>query len=137
MHDQIYKLLKTNEYDIYENPNVSDKEIKKIAEMIAVDKSVDLQELFDLSKASSKFCWLNYLNILEKLPKEDRVRGIPVLFVLLQDGNWPTFQKTMELFETFDKKTVETYLDKYMVQACAEDDEMWLSNLHLLAKNLK
>ena len=50
---------------------------------------------------------------------------------------WLTFQKTMDLFATIDTKTVEPYLDKYLVQACAEDDEMWLSNLHLLAKNLK
>ncbi|MBD5541646.1 MAG: hypothetical protein HDR00_10750 [Lachnospiraceae bacterium] len=137
MHNQIDELLKTNEYDIYHNPNVSDEGIIKIAELIAADKSIDLKELFDFVKCSSKFCWLNFLNILEKLPKEDKVRGLPVLFVLLQDSNWPTFQKTMDLFATIDTKTVKSHLDKYLVQACAEDDEMWLSNLHLLAKNLK
>lgn len=113
------------------------EEIKKIAGMIAADKSIDLNKLFDLSKASSKFCWLNYLSILEELPKEDRVRGLPVLFVLLQDANWPAFEKTMELFATIDTQTVQSYLDKCLVQACAEDDEDWLYNLHLLAKKLK
>lgn len=137
MHNQIDELLKTNEYDIYNNPNVNNEEIKKIAGMIADDKGIDLNKLFDLSKASSKFCWLNYLNILEELPKEDKVRGLPVLFVLLQDANWPAFEKTMELFATIDTQTVQSYLDKYLVQACTEDDEDWLYNLHLLAKNLK
>lgn len=137
MHNKIDELLKIKEYDIYNNPDVSDDGIKEIAEMVAADKSIDLKELFDLLKCSSKFCWLNFLNILEKLPREDKVRGLPVLFVLLQDANWPTYQKTMELFATIDTKTVKSHLDKYLVQACAEDDEDWIYNLHLLEENLK
>ena len=137
MCSQIDELLKRTEYDIYNNPDVSDEGIKTIAEMIAADKRSDLKELFDLRKCSSKFCWLNYLNILEKLPKEDKVRGLSLLFELLQDANWPAFQKAMELFTTIDSETVVLYLDKYLVQACAEDDEDWLYNLHLLAQRLK
>lgn len=137
MHNQIDELLKIKEYDIYNNPDVSDDRIKEIAEMVAADKSIDLKELFDLLKCSSKFCWLNFLNILEKLPKEDKVRGLPVLFVLLQDFNWPTFPKTIEIFATIDTKTVKLHLDKYLVQACAEDDEDWIYNLHLLEEKLK
>jgi len=134
---QIDELLKRTEYDIYNNPDVSDEGIKTIAELIAADKNIDLKELFDLRKCSSKFCWLNYLNILEKLPKEDKVRGLSLLLELLQDANWPAFQKAMELFTTIDSETVVLYLDKYLVQACAEDDEDWLYNLHLLAQRLK
>lgn len=137
MCSQIDELLKRTEYDIYNNPDVSDEGIKTIAEMIAADKNIDLKELFDLRKCSSKFCWLNYLNILEKLPKEDKVRGLSLLLELLQDANWPAFQKAMELFTTIDSETVVLYLDKYLVQACAEDDEDWLYNLHLLAQRLK
>ena len=137
MCSQIDELLKRTEYDIYNNPDVSDEGIKTIAELIAADKNIDLKELFDLRKCSSKFCWLNYLNILEKLPKEDKVRGLSLLLELLQDANWPAFQKAMELFTTIDSGTVVLYLDKYLVQACAEDDEDWLYNLHLLAQRLK
>ena len=128
MCSQIDELLKRTEYDIYNNPDVSDEGIKTIAELIAADKNIDLKELFDLRKCSSKFCWLNYLNILEKLPKEDKVRGLSLLLELLQDANWPAFQKAMELFTTIDSETVVLYLDKYLVQACAEDDEDWLYN---------
>lgn len=135
--DQIDELLKINEYNIYDNPNISDEGIKKIAELISDQKSIDLKKYFDLLKCSSKFCWLNYLNILEKLPGEDRIRGLPLLFELLQDSNWPTFHKTIELLKTIDTKTVKSNLDKYLVQARSKDDEMWLDNLLLLAENLK
>lgn len=125
-----------NKYDIYNNPDISDEEIKKIAEIISGDKSINLKEYFALLKCSSKFCWLNYLKILEKLPEEDRVRGIPILFELLQDSNWPTYQKTMELLETMDKELVQVYLNKYLKQANTEEDEMWIFNMQVLAKKL-
>ena len=38
MCSQIDELLKRTEYDIYNNPDVSDEGIKTIAEMIAADK---------------------------------------------------------------------------------------------------
>ncbi|MDO5019676.1 MAG: hypothetical protein Q4E29_04325 [Lachnospiraceae bacterium] len=60
---------------------------------------------------------------------------MPILFELLQDSNWPTFSKTLELFEKMDKKVIEPYLNKYMAQAYDEDDEMWISNMKLLEKN--
>lgn len=136
MSFQIDELLKISEYDIYNNREVSDEGIRKIADIIFADKSIDLKEYLDLLKCSSKFCWMNFLNILEKLPEEDRIRGLPILFELLQDSNWPTFQKTMEIFETINKKVVESYLNEYLVQAYAEDDEMWILNMQLLAKKL-
>lgn len=133
---QVDELLKISEYDIYNNPEVSDEGIRKIADIFLADKSIDLKEYLDLLKCSSKFCWMNFLNILEKLPDGDRIRGLPILFELLQDSNWPTFQKTMEIFETINKKEVESYLNEYLVQAYAEDDEMWILNMQLLAKKL-
>ncbi len=109
----------------------------EIAEIISTDESIDLKEYFDLLKASSKFCWFNYLRILEKLPEEDKIRGISVLFELLQDGNWPTFQKTMEILEKCDKNVVKSYINKYLTQAQEEDDEEWIYNIQLLAKKLR
>lgn len=136
MFYQIDELLKQSEYNIYNNPKISDERIEKIAKVISEDKGIDLNEYFDLLKCSSKFCWLNYLNILEKLPEEDKIRGLPMLFELLQDSNWPTFSKTLEVFEKMDKNIIEIYLKKYLKQAYDEDDEMWISNIKLLAKKL-
>ena len=136
MFYQIDELLKQSEYNIYNNPKISDEKIEKIAKVISEDKGIDLNEYFDLLKCSSKFCWLNYLNILEKLPEEDKIRGLPMLFELLQDSNWPTFSKTLEVFEKMDKNIIEIYLKKYLKQAYDEDDEMWISNIKLLAKKL-
>lgn len=132
MSFQIDALLKRKEYDIYNNANISDECIKKIAETIIADKSIDLKEYFNLLKCSFKFCWLNYLNVLEKMPDEDKIRGIPVLFELLKDSNWPTYQKTMELFGTIDKQAVKTYSNEYLAQAHAENDEMWIENIRLI-----
>lgn len=137
MSFQIDELLKISEYDIYNNPDISDERIREIAEIISTDKSIDLNKYFDFLKCSSKFCWLNFLKIFEKLPEEDKIRGISILFVLLQDDNWPTFQKTMDLFGKIDKKMIEPYLNKYLEQAYAEDDEMWILNMQLLAGKLK
>lgn len=134
---QIDELLKKREYDIYNNKNLREEEITELAEVISADKSIDLKECFDLLKASSKFCWFNYLKIIEKLPEEDKIRGISVLFELLQDYNWPTFQKTMEILEKLDKNVVETYIIQYLAQAQEEDDEEWISNIQMLAKKLK
>ncbi|MBD5530123.1 MAG: hypothetical protein HDR02_17230 [Lachnospiraceae bacterium] len=134
---QIDTMLKLKKYDIYNNADIGDKEIKKIAEAISADKSIDLNEYFDLLKFTTKFCWLNFLKILENMPEEDRIRGLPTLFVLLQDANWPTFDKTIEIFETINKQVVESYLKEYLAQAYADDDEMWIDNMQLLAKKLK
>ncbi|MCM1263339.1 MAG: DUF5071 domain-containing protein [Butyrivibrio sp.] len=137
MPHQIDKLLKRKEYDIYNNTNIGDNEISEIAKAISVDKSLDLNECFNLLKCSSKFCWFNYLKILAEMPQEDITRGLPILFELLQDSNWPTFQKTMEIFGTIDKQAFEPYLDKYLARAYAEDDEMWIANIQLLAEKVK
>lgn len=137
MSFQIDTLLKSKEYDIYNNANIGDREIKKIAETVSADKNINLDEYFDFMKCSSKFCWLNFLKILENLSEEDRIRGLPTLFILLQDANWPTYKKTMEILETINKQVVMSYLNKYLEQAYAEDDEMWISNMQILARKLE
>ncbi len=137
MSFQIDTLLKLKKYDIYNNADIGDKEIKKMAEVISADKNINVNEYFNLLKFSTKFCWLNFLKILENMPEEDRIRGLPTLFVLLQDANWPTFEKTIEIFETINKQVVISYLNKYLEQAYEEDDEMWIFGLQFLAKKLK
>lgn len=136
MSFQIDELLKINEYDIYHNEKVSDEAIGKIADSISEDPSINLKKYLDLSKCTSKFCWFNFLNILEKLPEEKRINGLPILFELLQDSNWPTFQKTMDILESIDKNVVKLYLNEYLERAYSEDDEMWILNMRLLEKNL-
>lgn len=136
-HFQIDELLKKREYDIYNNDHIRDEEIMELAEVISADKSIDLIEYFDFLKASSKFCWLNYLKIIEQLPEEDKIRGISILFELLQDGNWPTFHKTMEILEKLDNNVVEKYINQYLAQAQEEDDEEWIYNIQMLAKKMR
>ena len=58
MRYQIDELLKEDKYDIYNNPNISNENIDKIANMFCSDKNVDFIKYFDLLKCSSKFCWI-------------------------------------------------------------------------------
>lgn len=137
MSTRIDELLKQDEYDIYHDRDISDEAIETIAQIIAADKSIDLNECFDFLKCSSKFCWLNFLYILEKMPEEDKIRGMDVLFELLQDENWPTFHQTIALLETINPQVIEYYLNKYLAQAYAEDDEMWISGMQVLVMRLR
>ncbi|MCM1117948.1 MAG: hypothetical protein NC543_01095 [bacterium] len=134
---RIDELLKQDEYDIYHDRDISDEAIETIAQIIVADKSIDLNEYFDVLKCSSKFCWLNFLYILEKMPEEDKIRGIDVLFELLQDENWPTFHQTIALLETINPQVIEHYLNRYLAQAYAEHDEMWISGMQVLVKRLE
>ena len=118
--------------EVYHNPNLSDVAIKQIAAVIANNQDINLEKQFDLLKCSSKFCWLNFLCILENMPIEDRVRGSPLLFELLQDSNWPTYQKTMELLESFSWEVIAPYADKDLKQAQEENDDMWIYNIEKL-----
>lgn len=129
-------LLKEEKYDIYRNPFIQDEDIKKLAECMVENKDIDLNHYFDLLKCDSKFCWLNFLRILEAFPKKDRVKGFPLLFLLLQDDNWPTYSKTMELLESMEKEVLLPHFKKYWDEANKDEDEMWIDNLQKLARRM-
>lgn len=137
MFYQIDELLKEDRYDIYNNQNISNEDIEQIARVFCADRNVDYTKYFDLIKCSSKFCWINFLRIIEKLPYEEKIMGMPLLFLLLQDDNWPTYEKTMELLQSFHKEFITPYVKKYLRQAYEEKDEMWIDNIVLLAEKLE
>lgn len=129
-----FELINWNE--IYNNSNISNEEFEKIAVILSQNKDIDFISYFDLLKCSSKFCWLNFLYILEKMPIEELVRGVPFLFKLLQDPNWPTYEKTVQILEKIEKKKLMPYLKKYLEQAYDEDDEMWIESIKQLENKI-
>lgn len=129
-----FKLINWNE--IYNNPNINNEELERIAVILSQNKDIDFMPYFDLLKCSSKFCWLNFLNILERMPIEECVRGIPFLFQLLQDPNWPTYEKTVQILEKIDRKKLRPYLKKYLEQAYEENDEMWIESIKILEEQI-
>lgn len=137
MFYQIDELLKEDKYDIYNNRNISNEGIEKIARLLCSYKNVDYMKYFDTFKCSSKFCWINFLRIIEKLPYEDKIKVLPFLFELLQDRNWPTYEKTMQLLKSFDKEFITPYVKKYLCQAYEENDDTWIDNIELLAENFE
>lgn len=137
MSSQIDELLQEDQYDIYHNLNISDEAIEKMAGIFSSNPNVDFMEYFDFLKCSSKFCWINFLRIIEKMPYEEKVKGLPLLFELLQDANWPAYEKTVQLLESFDKEFITPYYRKYLRQAYEEKDEMWIDNIEWLAEKLE
>lgn len=133
----IDELFKMYEYDIYHNANVQEDKIEEIAGIIAKDKEIDLIKYFDLKICSDKFCWNNFISVIEKLPYEDKFRGISILFELLQDANWPVYQHVICVLEQFDKDDLSPYCKKYLEQAYAEIDDMWIENLQFLEEKVK
>lgn len=134
---QIDELFKEDKYDIYHNLDISNENIEKIARMLCSYDDVDYMKYFDLLKCSSKFCWINFLRIIEKMPYEEKIKGMPLLFELLQDANWPTYEKTMGLLQSFDKEFITPYVKKYLCQAYEEKDEMWIDNIEFLSQELE
>lgn len=132
----IDELFQTDEYDIYNNANLKEENLEKIANILAENKRIDLEKYLNLKACSNKFCWNNFISVIEKLPYEDKFRGIPILFELLQDANWPVFQHAVSALEQFGKETLTPYIEKYMQQAHAEKDDMWIENIQLLADKM-
>lgn len=64
------------------------------------------------------------------------MKGFPLLFLLLQDDNWPTYNKTMELLESMEKEVLFPHFKKYWDEANKDEDEMWINNLQKLAKRM-
>lgn len=121
---------------VYNNPQIEGRKLEKIAERLTQKRNIDLMEYFDLQRCSSKFCWLNFLYILEKMPRSEWERGMPLLFQLLQDPNWPTYEKTVQLLEKIDKKILMPYIKEYLKQAYDEDDEMWIESIKILENKI-
>lgn len=133
----IEELIKIYEYDIYNNNDIKQENIKKLAEIIDQNREINLTQLFDLRKCSNKFCWKNFIAILEANSYESKVRGIDILFILLQDANWPVYDAAMNLLNNFELKILKPYIIKYLKRAREEDDEMWIENIMLLAKKMQ
>jgi len=62
----------------------------------------------------------------------DKFRGIFILFELLQYANWPVYQHVICVLEQFDKDDLAPYCKKYLEQAYAQGDDMWIENLQFL-----
>lgn len=122
-------MLQRKEYDIYHRSDLEEERLQEIARAIAEDKGIDLVKCFDFKACADKFCWDNFVSLIEKLPCEDRGRGIPVLFHLLQDPNWPVYGHAISVLDQFDQAQLEPYRIQYLQRAYAEDDEMWAANI--------
>ena len=129
----INELLKRQEYNIYDNDEISKENIDKLAQVI-FSNELDLEKIFDVRKCSNKFCWKNFLKILNVASFEDKQKCMPFVFTLLQDQNWPVYTDAIEYLLQFEDKIINPYILKFLRQAYQEDDEMWIDGIIWLAK---
>lgn len=59
-------LLKLQEYNIYDNDEISKENIDKLAQVI-FSSELDLKKIFDVRKCSNKFCWKNFLKMVSSV----------------------------------------------------------------------
>lgn len=110
------ELLKQQEYNIYDNTEIQKENIDKLAQVI-FSNELDLEKIFDVRKCSNKFCWKNFLKILNAASFEDKERCMPFVFILLQDQNWPVYKDAIEYLLQFENDVINPYIIKFLRQA--------------------
>lgn len=132
----INELLKENDYNIYQNENINDEKLEEIAKWFSKNDNVELLEYLSLVKCVSKFCWRNFILIIEKMEEPQKSKGLPLLFELLQDANWPVFDLSITTLMSFGREKVVPYLEEYLVQAYEDEDEMWIFGIQMLVQKM-
>ena len=115
----IDNLISKEEYNIYENRNISDENLEELAVLFQMEGN-NLEDYLYLGNYKSKFCWFNILYIIEKMKYSMKIRYIPFLIRLLQDANWPAFEYAVSLLSSYNKS----------------DDGMWISGIDILLEHI-
>ncbi len=135
MYTEVDELLKLHEYDIYNNESINPDKLCQLAESFS-DENIDILEYFSCTKFSTKFCWLNPILIIKKMKYPQKLKGLPWLFGLLKDVNWPVYQDAVHALMSFDKRDVVSIMEKYLLEAYSKRDEMWISGMYLVAQEM-
>lgn len=135
MMTEVDKLLKLHEYDIYNNESINPDKLRQLAEGFSKE-NIDILEYFSYSKFSTKFCWLNPILIINEMKYPKKIKGLPWLFGMLKDVNWPVYQDAVHALLSFDKRDVVSIMEKYLLEAYSEGDEMWISGMYLAAQEI-
>lgn len=133
----INDMIKFYEFNIYSNSEIKKENIDKLSREIFANEEIDLDNLFDLKKCTSKFCWKNFIKIFESASYENRLKGIPLMFMFLQDSNWPVYTEALTFLMEFEPNLLEPYIKKYLKQAHRDDDDMWIYEIEKLASKMK
>ena len=135
MFKDVDKLLKLHEYDIYNNESINPEKLHQLAECFSKE-NIDILKYFSYNKFSTKFCWLNPILIINDMKYPQKLKGLPWLFGLLKDVNWPVYQEAVHALMSFNKKDVVSIMEKYLQEANSDGDEMWISGMYLAAQNM-
>ena len=132
---RIDELLKIEEYNIYLYTNIKSEKLSELAKYLSED-NIDLSNYFSLTKFSTKFCWNNIVFIIKEMEYPHRLRGLPYLFALLKDINWPVFQEAEAVIISFNKKDIIPFMEECLHQAYLQKDGMWISGINIVAQGM-
>ena len=131
----IDNLISKEEYNIYENRNISDENLEELALLFQIEGN-NLEDYLYLGKYKSKFCWFNILHIIEKMKYSMKIRYIPFLIRLLQDANWPAFEYAVSLLSSYNKSDLILFIEDALWKAYKSDDGMWISGIDILLEHI-
>jgi hypothetical protein len=135
MSELIDKLIENERYNIYENRNISDANLKRLALLLENEKN-NRATYFNLFRYKSKHCWVNILKVIGKMNYKKRVEYISYLLTFLQDANWPVFKHTIPFLMTYKNKDLIPIIEKTLWKAYKEDDDMWIAGLAILIEDM-
>ena len=122
----IDNLISKEEYNIYENRNISDENLEELAVLFQMEGN-NLEDYLYLGK--SKFLWVNILYIIERMSYVKRIEYIPFLIEFLQDVNWPVFRYTISSLMSYKKTDLVPFVEQALWTAYRDDDEMWIAGI--------
>ena len=131
----IDNLISKEEYNIYENRNISDENLEELAVLFQMEGN-NLEDYLYLGNYKSKFCWFNILHIIEKMKYSMKIRYIPFLIRLLQDANWPAFEYAVSLLSSYNKSDLIPFIEDALWKAYKSDDGMWISGIDILLEHI-
>lgn len=134
MHRELEALLKKEQYNMYDNPKLEDRELEELTKYFELLDEKMLKHYFTMQKCSSKFCWTNFLKIISKMNYPQKLKGMPILFDLLKDRNWPVFEEAVRVISAFSKEDRVFFTKKYLERAYKEQDEMWADGIKEMEK---
>ena len=71
---------------------------------------------------------------MDKLELINKIPLLDILFGFLKDINWPGSIDSIHVLSNIPKAYLMPCLEKYILEACREEDSMWLGGLKLLVE---
>ena len=97
------------------------------------DEKISMLILPDFDKG----LWENAALVLKRIGYPRIQHVIPELLGWLKDINWPGVNTIIELLRTVDTKSLVLHVEKVLIKAKDENDDLWIGGIKILLKQTK